>query len=59
MLSQQLLPVAAQSVEVVTGQLAHRQRLERRVEVMRALKAQQGLLEVAPSADLWWGAGGG
>lgn len=42
-------------VEVVAGQLALRQCLERRGEVVRALEAQQGLFEIAPTADLWWG----
>lgn len=55
MLPQQLLTMASQSIEVVTSQLAHRQRLERRVEVMCALKAQQGLFEITPTPHLRWG----
>lgn len=55
MLSQQLLSMASQSTEVVTSQFAHRQRLERSIEVMRTLKTQQRLFEVTPSPDLRWG----
>lgn len=44
-----------QGVEVVTGQFALRQRLKRSAEVVRALKAQQGLFEIAPTPDLRWG----
>lgn len=55
MLSQQLLSMASQSVKVVTSQLAYCQRLKRSVEVVRTLKAQQGLFEVTPTPDLWWG----
>ena len=55
MLSQQLLPMVSQSTEVVTSQFTHCQRLKRGVEVMRTLKAQQGLFQVTPSPDLWWG----
>lgn len=55
MLPQQLLTMASQSIEVVTSQLAHRQRLKCRVEVMCTLKAQQGLFEITPTPDLRWG----
>lgn len=55
MLSQQLLSMTSQSIEVVTSQLAHCQRLKRSIEVVRTLKAQQGLFEVTPAPDLWWG----
>lgn len=55
MLSQQLLPMASQSIEVVASRFSHCQRLERSIEVMRTLKAQQGLFEVTPTPDLWWG----
>lgn len=53
MLSQQLLSVAPQRAEEVAGRLSHRQGLERGVEVVRALKPQQRLLQVSPSPDLW------
>lgn len=52
MLSQQLLPVAPQGVEVVPCKLADSQRLEGGVEVVRSLKTQQGLLENTPPSDL-------
>lgn len=52
MLPQKLLTMVPQGVKVVPGQFALRQRLERRAEVMRALKAQQGLFEIAPAPDL-------
>lgn len=55
MLPQQLLTMASQSIKVVTSQFAHRQRLERCVEVMCTLKAQQGLFEITPTPDLRWG----
>lgn len=47
--------MTSQSIEVVTGQITHGQRLERGVEVMRALETQQSLFEVTPSPDLWRG----
>lgn len=53
MLSQQLLSMASQSIKVVTSQLTHCQRLERSIEVMCTLKAQQSLFKVTPSSDLW------
>lgn len=56
MLPQQLLTVTSQSTEVITSQLAHRQRLKRSIEVMRTLKAQQGLFEITPTPDLRRGA---
>lgn len=52
MLPQKLLTMVPQGVEVVPGQLALRQRLERGAEVVRALEAQQGLFEIAPAPDL-------
>lgn len=55
MLSQQLLSMASQRVKVVTGQLAYCQCLKRSVEVVRTLESQQGLFEVTPTSDLWWG----
>lgn len=54
MLPQELLTVVPQGVEVVTGQFALCQRLKRGAEVVRALKAQQGLFEIAPAPDLRW-----
>ncbi len=54
MLPQQLLTMTSQSIKIVTSQFAHCQRLERSVEVVRTLKAQQGLFEITPTADLWW-----
>lgn len=39
MLPQQLLTMASQSIEVVTGQLSFCQRFKRSIEVIRALKA--------------------
>lgn len=56
MLPQELLTVAAQSVKVVAGQLADRQRLERGVEIVHSLEAQQRLFEVPPASHLWRGA---
>lgn len=55
---QELLTVAAQSVKVVAGQLADRQRLKRGVEVVHPLEAQQRLFEVPPAPHLWRGAAG-
>lgn len=52
MLPQELLAVVPQGVKVVPGQFALCQRLKRGAEVVRALKAQQGLFEVAPAPDL-------
>lgn len=54
MLPQKLLAMVPQGVEVVAGQFSLRQGLKRGGEVMRALEAQQGLFEVAPTPDLRW-----
>lgn len=53
MLPQQFLPVASQSAQVVSGQLAPRQRLKRGLEVVQALESQQRLLQVPPASHLW------
>lgn len=53
MLPQQLLTMASQSIKVVPSQFAHGQCLERGLEVVCTLKAQQGLLEITPAPDLW------
>lgn len=55
MLPQQFLTMASQSIEVVASRFTDCQRLKRSIEVMRTLKAQQGLFEITPSPDLWWG----
>lgn len=55
MLFQQLLSMASQSIKEVTSRFTYCQCLKRSVEVMRTLKTQQGLFEVTPTPDLWWG----